>query len=60
MFSSNSTWTNHLEKVEIDIYSFKKDHKEFIENNKTHQRYKSERPKAFTEAVNKMKKLIKN
>ena len=37
----------HLEKNKIDIYSFKKDQKEFIKNNKlilkTQQIFKSER-----------------
>ena len=47
---------NHLEKIKTDIYSLKKDHKEFRKNNKlalkTQQRFKSERH-VFTEEINK-------
>ena len=49
---------NHLEKNEIDVKSLKKDHKEFIKNNKlilkTQQRFKSERHNAFTGETNKI------
>ena len=49
---------NHLGKNEIDIDILKKDHKEFIRNNKlilkTQQRFKSERHNTFTEEINKI------
>ena len=49
---------NYLEKNEIDVDCLKKDHKEFIKNNKiilkTQQRFKSERHNAFTEETNKI------
>ena len=48
---------NYLEKNEINLDSLKKDHKEFIKNNKlilkTHQRFKRERHNVFTEEINK-------
>ena len=48
---------NHLGKNEIDIDILKKDHKEFIRNNKlilkTQQRFKNERHNVFTEKTNK-------
>ena len=48
---------NYLEKNEINLGSLKKDHKEFIKNNKlilkTHQRFKRERHNVFTEEINK-------
>ena len=44
---------NHLEKMKFDVDSLKKDHKEFIKNNKltlkTLQSFKSERYNIFTE-----------
>ena len=47
---------NYLEKNEINIDSFKKNHKEFTKNNKlilkTHQRFKSESNSDLTEEVN--------
>ena len=49
--------TNYLKK-EINIGSIKKDHKEFIKNNKlilkTQQRLKSEKHYVFTEEINKI------
>ena len=50
---------NHLEKKnEIDMDSLKKDHKEFIKNNrlilKIEQSFKSERHNVFTEEINKI------
>ena len=48
---------NYLEKNEMNVDSLKKDHKEFIKNNrlilKTQQRFKSERYNVFTEEINK-------
>ena len=48
----------HLETNENDVDSFKKDHKEFIKNNKlilkTQQRFRSERHNIFTEEINKV------
>ena len=48
---------NYLEKNEINLDSLKKDHKEFIKNNKlilkTQQRFKRERHNVFTEEINK-------
>ena len=49
---------NYLEKNEVTIYSLKKDHKEFIKNNrlilKRQQRFKSEWHNVFTEETNKI------
>ena len=49
---------NHLEKNKFDIHSLKKDHKEFITNNKviskTQQRFKSKKHNFFTEEINKI------
>ena len=45
---------NHLEKNKTDINNFKENHKEFINNNKTQQRFKSERRNVFTEEINKI------
>ena len=49
---------SHLEKSKIGIDSLRKDHKEFIGNNrlklKTKQRFKSERNNVFTEEINKI------
>ena len=49
---------NYLEKNQIDIDSFKKDHKESVKNNKlilnTQQTFKNERHNVFTEEVNKI------
>ena len=48
---------SYLEKTEININSLKKDHKEFIKNNKlilkTQQRFKSEKH-IFTEEIKKI------
>ena len=50
--------TNHLEKSKINIDSLKKNHEEFIINNKsilkTQQRFKSEMHNVFTEEINKI------
>ena len=50
--------TNHLEKNKINIDSLKKNHEEFIINNKsilkTQQRFRSERHNVFTEEINKI------
>ena len=47
----------YLEKNNIYIHSLKRNHKEFIENNKiilkTQQRFKCERHNVFTEEINK-------
>ena len=47
-----------MKKNKIDINSLKKDHEEFIKNNKlilkTQQRFKSEKHNVFTEEVNKI------
>ena len=47
---------NYLQKNEINIDSFKKNHKELTKNNKlilkTHQRFKSESNSDLTEEVN--------
>ena len=49
---------NYLEKNVIDINSLKKDHKEFIKNDKlilkTQQRFKGGRHNDFTEEINKI------
>ena len=49
---------NYLGKNEINVDSLKKDHKEFIKNNKlilkTQQRFKSERQNVVTEEINKI------
>ena len=49
---------NHLEKNRIDIDSTKKNHKEFIKNNKlilqTQHIFKSKRHNVFTEEINKI------
>ena len=49
---------NHLEKNKFDIHNLKKDHKEFITNNKviskTQQRIKSKKHNFFTEEINKI------
>ena len=49
---------NYLEKNQIDIDSFKKDHTESVKNNKlilnTQQTFKNERHNVFTEEVNKI------
>ena len=49
---------NFLEKNQININSFKKDHKESVKNNKlilnTQQTFKNERHNVFTEEVNKI------
>ena len=56
MFKSNST--SKLENKEIDINNVKKDHKEFIKNNKlilkTQQRFKSKRHNVFIKKDNKI------
>ena len=49
---------NYLEKNEINIYSIKKEFKEFIKNNKlilnAQQRFKNDRHNVFTEDVNEI------
>ena len=49
---------NYVEKNEININSFEKDHKQFIKSNKliseTKQRFKSERHNIFTEKIIKI------
>ena len=49
---------NYKVKNEISVDSLKKNHKEFIKNNKltlkTQQRFKSERHNIFTEKINKI------
>ena len=49
---------NHLEKNEIDMDIFKKNHKKLTRNNKiilkTQQRFKSERLNVFAEEINKI------
>ena len=49
---------NHLERNENYTDSLKKDHKEFIKNNKlilkTQQRFKSEKHNVFTEEIDKI------
>ena len=49
---------NYVEKNEININSFEKDHKKFIKSNKliseTKQRFKSERHNVFTEKIIKI------
>ena len=53
---------NYLEKNKIDIDSLKRDHKEFIKNNKlilkTQQRFKSERYNMLMRAYNLNKNKI--
>ena len=48
---------NCLEKIEINVNSLQKDHKEFIKSNKlvlkTQQRFKSERHNVFSEEINR-------
>ena len=50
--------TNYLEKNKIDIDILKKDHQEFIKNNKlilkTQQRFKSQRNNLFNEEIIKI------
>ena len=50
----------HLEKNKYDIYSLKKNHREFIGNNKsilkTQQRFKNEMHYVFTEKLIRQKK----
>ena len=54
---------DYLEKIEINLGSFEKSHKEFIINNKsilnksilkTQQRFKSERHNVFVKEINKI------
>ena len=48
----------YLEKIKINVDSLKENHKQFIRNNKsilkTQQRFKSEKPNALTEEINKI------
>ena len=52
---------NYLANNEIDMNSIKKNHKEFIRNNKSilkiHQRFKSESHNVFTEEINKKQNI---
>ena len=49
---------NHLEKNKIDVDSLKKDHKEFVKNNKliskSQRRLKIKKQNVFTEEINKI------
>ena len=49
---------NHSKKSKTDVDSLKKNHKEFIKNNKlmlkTQQRFRNEKHNVFTENINKI------
>ena len=52
---------NYLEKIKINIDSFKNNHKQFIRNKstlKTQQIFKSKRHNVFTEEINKIAQMM--